>query len=195
MMPWMQNKVNPMSPLAGDQIIVTQGYLGKMSLGHWGWIHIVLIRTDPAYWCSVISETRKNSLNKNNCRDYISINGLRNVNKANVRDLIAVTSLVILLKLDSNRWPMWPWIWWMTSKNNRAPFLYYFKLCASSQSYWWTETKVAVPKRPFRVKIGNFLSRVTLKLDVWHWKTIAQGWSNVHFIDWFLMIFRTKKWF
>ena len=54
-------------------------------------------------------------------------------NKANLRDLIAATGLVILLKLDSNRQFFRPCdleIWWMTSKNNRAPLLYYIKLCA-----------------------------------------------------------------
>ena len=38
-------------------------------------------------------------------------------NKANLRDLLAATGLVILLKLDSNRWFFSPCdleIWWMT---------------------------------------------------------------------------------
>ena len=55
-------------------------------------------------------------------------------NKANLRDLIAATSLVILLKLNSNRWFFSPCdldIWWKTPKNNRAPLLCYFKLFAS----------------------------------------------------------------
>ena len=54
-------------------------------------------------------------------------------NKANLRDLIAVTSLVILLKLDSNRRFFSPCdleIWWMPPKNNRASLLCYFKLFA-----------------------------------------------------------------
>ena len=57
-------------------------------------------------------------------------------NKANVRYLIATTGLVILLKLDSNCKFFTPCnleIWWMTSKNDRAPLLYYVKLCASFQ--------------------------------------------------------------
>ena len=48
-------------------------------------------------------------------------------------------------------------IWQMTSKNNRAPLLCCFKLCVSFHSHQW---------------IGNFLSRVTLKFDRWHRKTI-----------------------
>ena len=58
-----------------------------------------------------------------------------NKNKANLRDLIAATSLVILLKMDSNRRFFSPCdleIWWMTSKNYRAPLLHYIKHCASS---------------------------------------------------------------
>ena len=64
-------------------------------------------------------------------------------------------------------------ILWMTLKNNRAPLLYYIKLCASFQSHGWIKTEVTVRKRSIQVKIGNFLSRVTLKFDRWPWKTIG----------------------
>ena len=63
-------------------------------------------------------------------------------------------------------------IWQMTSINNRAPLLYYIKLCASFQSHLWIQTRVTVQKRSIRVIIGNFLSRVTLKFDKWPWRTI-----------------------
>ena len=63
-------------------------------------------------------------------------------------------------------------IWCMTLKNNRAPLLCYFKLCASFSSHWWIQTGVTVCKRPIWVKINTFLSRVTLQFDVWPWKTI-----------------------
>ena len=39
-------------------------------------------------------------------------------------------------------------IWWMTLKINRAPLLYWFKLCASFYSHWWIQTGVTVWKRP-----------------------------------------------
>ena len=61
----------------------------------------------------------------------------------------------------------------MTLENNRAPLLYYTKLCASFQSHWWSRTWVRVRKRSSRVKIGDFLSCVTLKFDGWPWKTIG----------------------
>ena len=64
-------------------------------------------------------------------------------------------------------------IWWMTLKNNRTPLLCYFKLCGSSHSHRWIQTKVTVQKRSIRVKIGDLLSRVTLKFDWWPWKTIG----------------------
>ena len=59
--------------------------------------------------------------------------------KSNLRDLIAATGLVILPKLDSNcqffsRCDLE--IWWVTSKNYRAPLLHDIKLCASSQTPW-----------------------------------------------------------
>ena len=60
----------------------------------------------------------------------------------------------------------------MTLKNNRAPLLYYIKLCASFQTHWWIQTAVTVHKRSIWVKIGNFLSCVTLKFDGWPWQTI-----------------------
>ena len=64
-------------------------------------------------------------------------------------------------------------IWWMTLENNKALILYYIKLCASFQNHGWIQTRVTVRKHSLRVKIGNFLSRVTLKFDGWHWKTIG----------------------
>ena len=94
----------------------------------------------------------------------------------NLRDLIAATGLVILLKLDSNRRFFSPCdleIWWMTSKNYRAPLLDYIKLCASFHSHRWIQTKVTVRKHSIRVKIGDLLTRVTLKFDGWPWKTIG----------------------
>ena len=38
-------------------------------------------------------------------------------------------------------------IWWMTLDNNRAPLLYYIKLCASFQINRWSQTCVTVRKR------------------------------------------------
>ena len=95
-------------------------------------------------------------------------------NKANLRDLIAATGLVIVLKFDSNHRFFVPCdleIWWMTLENNRAPLLYYTKICPSFQIHRWIETEVTVRKRSIRVKIGDFLSCVTLKFDGWPWKT------------------------
>ena len=63
--------------------------------------------------------------------------------------------------------------WLMTLENNRAPLLCCFKLCASFHSHQWIQTGVTIRKRPIWVKIGDFLSRVTLKFDAWPWKTIG----------------------
>ena len=63
-------------------------------------------------------------------------------------------------------------IWSMTLKNIRAPLLCYFKLYASFRSHRWIQAGVIVWKRPIWVKIDAFLSHVTLKFDVWPWKTI-----------------------
>ena len=61
-------------------------------------------------------------------------------------------------------------IWPMTLKNNRAPILCCFKICASFHSYWLIQTWVTVRKRPNLVKIDVFFQpcdlaiwRMTLK--------------------------------
>ena len=58
----------------------------------------------------------------------------------------------------------------MTSKNNKAPLLYYIKLCASFQIHSCIKTGVTVRKPSIRVKIGDFFvprdlenGRMTLK--------------------------------
>ena len=43
--------------------------------------------------------------------------------------------------------PVWPWIWSMTLKNNRAPLLCYFKLYASFHHHMWIQTGVTVQKQ------------------------------------------------
>ena len=56
-------------------------------------------------------------------------------------------------------------IWWMTLENDRAPLLYYIKLCASFQIHWWIKTEVTVQKRSIWIKIGNFF--VPCDLEIW----------------------------
>ena len=117
-------------------------------------------------------------------------------NKANLRVLIAVTGLEILLKLDSNRRFFSRCdleIWWMTSKNYRAPLLHYIKFCASTQTPQWIQTGVTVRKCSIRVKIGDFLSRVTLKFDGWPWKTIGHFfYATLSFVHHFKAISEFK---
>ena len=77
----------------------------------------------------------------------------------------------------------------MTSKNNRAPLLYYIKLCASFQTHWWIQTEVTVQKCSIWVKIGDFLSCVTLKFDGWPWQTIGHlFYATLSFVNHFKAI-------
>ena len=79
-------------------------------------------------------------------------------------------------KLGQIRWFLEPCdleIWRMTLKNNRAPLLCYFKLCAAFRSHCWIQTGVTVRKRPIWVKFDDFFSRVTLKFDGWPCKTMG----------------------
>ena len=81
-------------------------------------------------------------------------------------------------------------IWWMTFKNKRAHLLYHIKLCASFQSHRWIQTGVTVRKCSIWVKIGIFLSRVTLKIDrQWPWKTIGYlSYAASSFVHHFIAI-------
>ena len=47
-----------------------------------------------------------------------------------------------------------------------SSFVHYF-------SQQWIHIGVTVRKRPIRVKVGDFLSRMTFKFDEWPWKTIG----------------------
>ena len=88
-------------------------------------------------------------------------------------------------------------IWWMALKNNRAPLLTYFKLCASFCSHWWIQTGVTVQKPPIWVKIGDFLSPVTLKFDRWPWKTIGSlFYATSSYVHHFIAIceFKLELW-
>ena len=118
-------------------------------------------------------------------------------NKANLRDLIAATGLVILLKFDPNHRFFVPCdleIWWMTLENNRAPLLYYIKLCLSFQIHWWIETEVTVRKCSIRVKIGDFLSCVTLKLDANGWMTLENNRAPLLYYIKLCASFQIHRW-
>ena len=59
-------------------------------------------------------------------------------------------------------------IWWMTLENNRAPLLYYIKLCASFQSHGWIQTGVWYVwkcSNSIRVKINAFF--VPCDFEIW----------------------------
>ena len=62
----------------------------------------------------------------------------------------------------------------MTLKYNRAPLLYYIKLCASFQIHCWSHTWVTAWKRSSRVKLAIFC-------PAWPWKLtydLEQGKSE-----------------
>ena len=80
-------------------------------------------------------------------------------------------------------------IWWMTLKNNRAPLLWYFKLCASFHSHRSIPTGVRVLEPQMRVKISDFLSHVTFKYDRWPWKAISHlFYATSSFVHHFIAI-------
>ena len=77
----------------------------------------------------------------------------------------------------------------MTLKNNRAPLLRYFKLCASFRSHWWIQTGVTVRKRPIWVKFDDFLAVWPCEFDIWPWKTIGLlSYATSSFVHHFVAI-------
>ena len=91
-----------------------------------------------------------------------------------IRTGVTVRKRPIWVKIDVFFVPCDLEIWQMTLENNRAPLRYYIKLCATFQSHGWIQTGVTVRKRSsIQIKIGNFLSCVTLEFDEWPWKTIG----------------------
>ena len=63
-------------------------------------------------------------------------------------------------------------IWRMTLKNNKAPPLYYIKLCASFQSHQWIQTGVTVPKHYLGQNQWFFF--VSCDLEIW-WMTLKNN--------------------
>ena len=91
--------------------------------------------------------------------------------------------------------PVWPWNLMNDPKNDKAPLLYYIKLCASFQIHQWIQTGVTctVRKRPIGVKIDDFFSSVTLQFDIWPWKTIGHlFYATSSFVHHFVPIGKFK---
>ena len=88
---------------------------------------------------------------------------------------VTVQKRSIRVKIGDFFCTVWPWNLMdaFEKQFNRALALYYVKLFASWQSHGWIQTWVTVRKRGIRVKISDFLSRVTLRFDGWPWKTIG----------------------
>ena len=80
---------------------------------------------------------------------------------------VTVRKCPIWVKFDGFLEPCDLDIWRMTFKNNRAPLLFYFKLCAAFHSHWW------IGETPNLGQIRRFYRHVTLKFDGWPWKTIG----------------------
>ena len=91
--------------------------------------------------------------------------------------------------------PVWPWnLTDDIQKNNKAPPLYYIKLCASFQSHQWIQTGVTVPKHYLGQNQWFFLSHVTLKFDGWPWKTIGHlFYATSSFLHHLIAISELKK--
>ena len=75
----------------------------------------------------------------------------------------------------------------MTSKNNRAPLLCCFKLCASFHSHQWIKTRVTVRKRPIWVKIDVFCPMWPWNMEIWQ-MTLKKNRATSSFVHHFIAI-------
>ena len=82
-------------------------------------------------------------------------------------------------------------MWRMTFKNNSAPLLCCFNLCASFHSKHWIQTGVTVRKRPIWVKIGNFL--VPCDLEIW-WITLKNNRTPLLYNIKLCASFQSHRW-
>ena len=105
------------------------------------------------------------------------------VRKRSIRVRIDDFLLRVTLKFDG----------WPTFKKKRLPLLCCFKLCATFHSHQWIQAGVRVRKRPIWFNIDDYFSRVTLKFDEWHWKTIGYlCWATSSFMHHFIIVCEFK---
>ena len=74
-------------------------------------------------------------------------------------------------------WKMQNFLNWIAGKHGITDFYsrnqHFYNAVKSCPYHRWIQTKIIVRKRTIRVKIGDFLSRMTLKFDEWPWKTLG----------------------
>ena len=147
-----------------------------------GWTSFVFVPCDLEIWWMTLENNRAPHLyHIKLCASFQSHGWIQTgvtVRKRSIR--VKISDFFVLCDLE---------IWRMTLKNNRAPLLCYFKLCASIHSHQWIQTGVTVWKCPIWVKKSMiFLSRVTLKFNRWPWKTIGHIYANASFVHQFVDI-------
>ena len=98
--------------------------------------------------------------------------------------------------LGQNRWSFVPCdleIWLMTLENNRASLICCFKLCATFHSHLVNSNWSYSPETTNLGQIQRFFSRVTLKFDVWPYKTIGHlFYATSSFVHHFVAIGELK---
>ena len=81
-----------------------------------------------------------------------------------IQTAVTVRKRPIWVKFDDFLEPCDLEIWRMTLKNNKAPLLCCFQLCAWFHCHMWIQTGVRVRKR-----LSWVLTSVTLTFDLWPW--------------------------
>ena len=93
------------------------------------------------------------------------------------------SKLVIFLSGVTLKFDGWPWKTTGHLFYTTLSFVHHFKAMCEFKS------RVTVRKRSIRVKIGNFLSRMTMKFGGWPWKTIGHlSYAASSFVHHFIAI-------
>ena len=153
---------------------------------------VILLKFDPNQWFFVLCDLEIWWMTLENNRApflyYIKLYASFQIHRW-IQIGVTVRKLSIWVKIGNFFLPCDLEICRMTLKNNRAPLLCCFKLCASFHSHQWIQIGVTVRKRPISVKINDFFSRVTLKLNGWPSKTIGHlFYATSSFVKHFIAI-------
>ena len=122
-------------------------------------IVMIVIRFNRGWW------------NKNNFRRYRTCSAKQGKSERFDR-CDRPSNLAQIWSKSSIFQPMWPWNLMYDLENNRAPLLYYIKLCVSFQIIGEFKLKLHSGNAQFGSKLAIFLCLVTWKFDRWPWKTI-----------------------
>ena len=127
---------------------------------------VILLNLDPKHWFLDLIKTIGNLFHAPRSYAYYSIAICDfELELSSTKAQIGAKSLIFAACMTL-KFHGWHW------KNNRAPPLCHFKLCALFHSHLWIQTGVTVQKHSIQVKIRDFF--VQSDLEIW-WMTLTNN--------------------